>query len=192
VLVVGSSWEADEAVIFEALSEAVTSSHRLTQPILIIAPHEPSEANVERIFKKSGNAVRYSCWFEGSPPRHEEMSPPCLVIDNIGLLNTLYRYGTVAYIGGGFGKDIHNTLEPAAFGLPILFGPKYEKFEEARQFVARGAAFPVRNAEELVNILSKLQDPVFYKKASDAVKAYLEENRGATVKVMAFLEEKFK
>jgi len=192
VLVVGSSWEADEAVIFEALSEAVTSSHRLTQPILIIAPHEPSEANVERIFKKSGNAVRYSCWFEGSPPMHEEMSPPCLVIDNIGLLNTLYRYGTVAYIGGGFGKDIHNTLEPAAFGLPILFGPKYEKFEEARQFVARGAAFPVRNAEELVNILSKLQDPVFYKKASDAVKAYLEENRGATVKVMAFLEEKFK
>lgn len=60
------------------------------------------------------------------------------MIDNIGLLNTLYRYGTAAYIGGGFGKDIHNTLEPAAFGLPILFGPKYEKFEEARQFVARG------------------------------------------------------
>ncbi|MBC7775577.1 MAG: hypothetical protein H7246_09070 [Phycisphaerae bacterium] len=115
-----------------------------------------------------------------------------MVIDNIGLLNTLYRYGTVAYIGGGFGKGIHNTLEPAAFGLPILFGPKYEKFEEARQFVARGGAFAVRNAEELSVILEKLQDPVFYESASNAVRAYLEENRGATGSVMEFLEDKFR
>ncbi len=190
VLVVGSSWEPDEAVIFQALSESVTSSHRLT----IIAPHEPLESNVQRICKQAGNAVRYSGWSEVTPPRSSEMSPltsACLVIDNIGLLNTLYRYGSVAYIGGGFGKGIHNTLEPAAFGLPIFFGPKYEKFEEARQFVARGGAFPVQNAEELAAILGKLQDPVFYQKASNAVRAYLEENRGATEKVMGFLEEKF-
>ncbi|MFN0034612.1 MAG: 3-deoxy-D-manno-octulosonic acid transferase, partial [Saprospiraceae bacterium] len=105
--------------------------------------------------------------------------------------NTLYRYGTVAYIGGGFGRGIHNTLEPAAFGLPIIFGPKYEKFEEARQLVARGGAFPVRDAEELAAVLQKLQDPVFYQNASGAVRAYLEENRGATAKVMGFLEGEF-
>ncbi|MDO8368886.1 MAG: glycosyltransferase N-terminal domain-containing protein [Saprospiraceae bacterium] len=191
VLVVGSSWEPDEAVIFGALIEAVTQSHRLNIPKLIIAPHEPSEANVERICRQAGNAVRYSRWFKVIPSGSSEVSPSCLVIDNIGLLNTLYRYGTVAYIGGGFGKDIHNTLEPAAFGLPIIFGPKYEKFEEARQFVARGGAFPVRNAEELAAILGKLQDPVFYRNASDAVRAYLEENRGARGKVMTFLEKEF-
>ena len=229
VLVVGSSWEADESVILDSIR---TDTKHLK---LIIAPHEPSESNVMRIVKKVENAVRYSRWFEVTSPRHEEvssqtssrmpsgemspltsevssqtssgmpfgeMSPPrtsemtppqksYLIIDNIGLLNTLYRYGTVAYIGGGFGKGIHNTLEPAAFGLPIIFGPKYEKFEEARQFVSRGGAFSIRNSEELATILFKLQDPGFYKNASDAVLAYLEENRGATGKVMAFLEEIF-
>lgn len=201
VLVVGSSWEADESVILASIR--IDTKHLK----LIIAPHEPSESNVMRIVKQVENAVRYSRWFEVSsqtssgmpfgemsPPRTSEMTPPqksYLIIDNIGLLNTLYRYGTVAYIGGGFGKGIHNTLEPAAFGLPIIFGPKYEKFEEARQFVSRGGAFSIRNSEELATILFKLQDPGFYKNASDAVLAYLEENRGATGKVMAFLEDIF-
>jgi len=197
VLVVGSSWEADEVVIFQGLQLSVPSTRdKLSESMLkiIIAPHEPSEENVERICKQVGKTIRYSRWFELTPPRSSEMSDQaksCLVIDNIGLLNTLYRYGTIAYIGGGFGKSIHNTLEPAAFGLPILFGPKYEKFEEARQFVARGGAFSVQNAEELAGILLKLQDPVFYKKASQAVRSYLGENRGATGMVMGFLEEKF-
>jgi 3-deoxy-D-manno-octulosonic-acid transferase len=104
-------------------------------------------------------------------------------------LNTLYRYGTVAYIGGGFGKGIHNTLEPAAFGLPVIFGPRYEKFEEARQMVARGGAFSVGNSEEFEAVLTKLQDPVFYEKASQAVRGYLEESRGATAAILAYFEE---
>ena len=112
-----------------------------------------------------------------------------LIIDNIGLLNTLYRYGHIAYIGGGLGKGIHNTLEPAAFGLPVIFGPKYERFEEARQFVARGGAFVVRNADELAAVLLQLQDPGFYKNASQAVRGYLEENRGATEQVIAYLHK---
>jgi 3-deoxy-D-manno-octulosonic-acid transferase len=95
----------------------------------------------------------------------------------------------VAYIGGGFGKGIHNTLEPAAFGLPIIFGPKYEKFEEARQMVARGGAFSVKNSEEFEAVLKKLEDPVFYAKASRAVRGYLEESRGATAAVMAYLQK---
>jgi 3-deoxy-D-manno-octulosonic-acid transferase len=191
VLVIGSSWEHDEAVIFDTLSAANHSNLLPNRPTMIIAPHEPSEENVLRICRQAGNAVRYSRFFEVTPHEVSPQKNTSLVIDNIGLLNTLYRYGTIAYIGGGFGKSIHNALEPAAFGLPVIFGPKYEKFEEARQFVARGGAFPVRNAEELAAILGKLQDPVFYKKASDAVLGYLEESRGATEKVMAFLEDKF-
>ena len=189
-LVVGSSWEVDESVIFQAiqkgnLAKQFDSSHWK----LIIAPHEPSNANVQRIGQHLGNARCYSQFLLVAPV-HPETSH--LVIDNIGLLNTLYRYGTVAYIGGGFGKGIHNTLEPAAFGLPVIFGPKYEKFEEARQFVARGAAFPIQNAEDLAEILTKLEDPGFYQKASEAVRAYLEENRGATGKVLLFLEQRLR
>ncbi len=182
VLVVGSSWEADEAVILQALQ----LSENLNDTRLIIAPHEPSEKNVERICQQFAGAVRYS---EVSRQSSIVNRHSTLVIDNVGLLNTLYRYGTVAYIGGGFGKGIHNTLEPAAWGLPVIFGPKYEKFEEARQFVARGGAFAVRSEAELAEVLRRLQDPVFYQKASDAVREYLEESKGATEQVVAFLKK---
>lgn len=178
ILVVGSSWEPDESIIFEAIKQPGLGAWKL-----ILAPHEPSEVNVTRMMKQAKGVLRYS-QASKSPEGTQ------LLIDNIGLLNTLYRYGTVAYIGGGFGKGIHNTLEPAAFGLPIVFGPKYQKFEEARQFVARGGAFSIQNAEELAEILIKLQDPIFYQKASEAVLGYLEESRGATGKVMVFLAEK--
>ena len=186
-LVVGSSWEADETVIFQAIQkENLAKQSVKSNWKLIIAPHEPSAANVQRINQHLENAWPYSQLSNGTAAHPE---PSHLIIDNIGLLNTLYRYGTVAYIGGGFGKGIHNTLEPAAFGLPVIFGPKYEKFEEARQFVARGGAFPVQNAVELAAILTKLEDPDFYQRASGAVRAYLEENRGATEKVMLFIKE---
>ncbi|MEQ1747039.1 MAG: 3-deoxy-D-manno-octulosonic acid transferase, partial [Saprospiraceae bacterium] len=147
----------------------------------IIAPHEPTEKHLAQLLPRIARPwARHSTW-DGSPT-------DILVIDSIGLLNTLYRYGRVAYIGGGFGKGIHNTLEPAAFGLPILFGPKYDKFEEARQFVARGGAYSVRNTAELAAILQKLEDPVFYHKSSEAVSGYLEESRGATEQVVSFLQ----
>ena len=178
--IAGSSWEADEAVFLPVFQKPDFRHWKL-----IIAPHEPSESNVQRICSQIENAGRYS-----QIPRSARNDNRVLVIDNVGLLNTLYRYGTVAYIGGGFGKGIHNTLEPAAFGLPIILGPKYEKFEEARQFVARGGAFPVTNAEELEAVLKKLQDPIFYEKASRAVRGYLEENKGATERVLSFLRQK--
>ena len=179
--IAGSSWPADEAVFFPVFQKPAFQNWKL-----IIAPHEPSEENVRRICGQVENAVRYSQILPPKPRGRNDTR--CLVIDNVGLLNTLYRYCTVAYIGGGFGKGIHNTLEPAAFGLPIIFGPKYEKFEEARQFVARGGAFPVHDSEELAAVLEKLQDPDFYEKASRAVRGYLEESKGATGKVVAFLE----
>ncbi len=128
VFVIGSSWEIDEAMLFPVLKLPEFQHYKI-----IVAPHEPSERNVARICGQFEHAVPYSK-FESIAATGAKV----LVIDNIGLLNTLYRYGSIAYIGGGLGKDIHNTLEPAALGLPIIFGPKYDKFEEARQFVARG------------------------------------------------------
>lgn len=177
-LIAGSTWPADEDILLPVLHDPAFAHLRW-----IIAPHEPSEKHLAQLLPRISRPwVRHSTW-DGAPT-------DVLVIDSIGLLNTLYRYGRVAYIGGGFGKGIHNTLEPAAFGLPVIFGPKYEKFEEARQFVARGGAFPVHDAAELAKVLKKLEDPVFYQKASDAVLGYLEESRGATESVVDFLEQR--
>lgn len=185
VFIAGSSWQPDEAVFLPLLSRLMASSHLTAAHAwkLIIAPHDPSADNVTRILQSAGpGAIRYS---QATPASAREAD--ILIIDNIGLLNTLYRYGTVAYIGGGFGKGIHNTLEPAAFGLPVLFGPKYTKFEEARQFVTRGGAFPVHHTGELAAVLEKLQNPEEYRRASDAVRGYLEQSKGATERILSFL-----
>ncbi|MBL7796347.1 MAG: 3-deoxy-D-manno-octulosonic acid transferase [Saprospiraceae bacterium] len=177
-LIAGSTWPADEDILLPVLHDPAFGHLRW-----IIAPHEPSEKHLAQLLPRISRPwVRHSIW-DGAPTE-------VLVIDSIGLLNTLYRYGRVAYIGGGFGKGIHNTLEPAAFGLPVIFGPKYEKFEEARQFVARGGAFPVHDAAELAEVLKKLDDPDFYQKASAAVQGYLKESQGATESVVDFLEQR--
>lgn len=173
-LIAGSTWPADEAVLLPLMRRPGLEALRW-----IIAPHEPSEKVLAGLLPALPRPfLRYSGVSAGEAAHLS--SADVLVIDNIGMLNTLYRYGWVAYIGGGFGKGIHNTLEPAAFGLPVIFGPRYEKFEEARQFVARGGAFAVENSEGVARVLHHLMDPDNYRKASEAVKAYLEENRGAT------------
>lgn len=176
ILIAGSTWPADEQLLLPLLQLPA-----LEQLRWIIAPHEPSEKHLAQLTAKiSQPHIRYSEW-DGEQPAK------ILLIDSIGLLNSLYRYGWVAYIGGGFGKGIHNTLEPAAFGLPVVFGPGYHKFEEARQFVARGGAFPVENTAALAAVLQKLQNPEAYQKAACAVQEYLEESRGATQQIIAYL-----
>ncbi len=182
LLIAGSTWPPDEAILTE-----VMRSDTFEEMKWVFAPHDPSPAAVARLSalcppEESGPLLTYT---QADVSSAEQASN--LVIDNVGLLNTLYRYGHIAYIGGGLGKGIHNTLEPAAFGLPIIFGPKYERFEEARQFVARGGAFVVRDAAALSDVLRQLQDADFYENASRAVLGYLEENRGATEQVVAFL-----
>jgi 3-deoxy-D-manno-octulosonic-acid transferase len=103
------------------------------------------------------------------------------------MLNTLYRYGHLAYIGGGFGKSIHNTLEPAAYGLPLIFGPEYSKFEEAVQFVARGGAISISDSTGFENALGLLVRKPQKDTASAAVLGYLRESEGATVKAMEWV-----
>jgi len=184
LLIAGSTWPPDETLIVEALRRSAADGLKV-----VFTPHDPSPKSVAQILAllptdEFGNTLTYS---SASPETATLASG--LIIDNVGMLNTLYRYGTIAYIGGGFGKGIHNTLEPAAFGLPVIFGPKYEKFEEARQFVARGGAFVVRNPEEMAVTLEKLRHPEYYGKAVQAVRGYLEESKGATVRILSFLKQ---
>ena len=179
-LVCGSTWPADEAMLFEVLKKPEWAHLKV-----IVAPHEVSEAHVLDILDRIGEpdqTLRYA--------QADDISVSgarWLIIDNIGLLNTLYRYGWAAYIGGGFGKGIHNTLEPAAWGLPVLFGPKYHKFEEAKQMVALGGAFSVSDAQAFEQVLKQLNDPISHRQASEAVLGYLNSQKCATDIILQYI-----
>jgi 3-deoxy-D-manno-octulosonic-acid transferase len=113
-----------------------------------------------------------------------------LIIDSMGMLSRLYYYATVTYVGGGFKSGIHNTLEAVVYGKPILFGPKYHKFKEARDLIEAGAAFSITNSEELkLKMDHLLNAPSELSKAGNAAKKYVEENIGATRKVIQYIQE---
>jgi 3-deoxy-D-manno-octulosonic-acid transferase len=108
-----------------------------------------------------------------------------LIIDNIGMLSSLYMYATVAYIGGGFGKGIHNILEALAYGKPVCFGPKYKKFQEAKDIIQLGGGVSVTTAAELQPVLeSWLYSDEEYKQVSDVCKNYVQNNKGTSAKIM--------
>jgi 3-deoxy-D-manno-octulosonic-acid transferase len=108
-----------------------------------------------------------------------------LIIDNIGMLSSLYRYGSVAYIGGGFGKSIHNTLEAAVYSIPVVFGPAFGKFNEAIELIESGGGYGVQSAAELKNILDKLlQNEVLRADAGASAGSYVRSNTGATEKIL--------
>jgi len=100
------------------------------------------------------------------------------------MLSSLYQYGTIAFIGGGFGKNIHNILEPATFGLPIIFGPKYQNFNEAKQLIQLGGAFSIASSEDFKKTIERLSKPDALKKAASASKKYVLSNIGATDKIL--------
>jgi 3-deoxy-D-manno-octulosonic-acid transferase len=183
ILMAGSTWGPDEALL-----AGLWENQELCQGWkLIIAPHEIGASHLEQIEQKFGiQCIRYSQFqFE----KHANRS--VLIIDNIGMLSALYRYATIAYIGGGFGTGIHNTLEPMAFGLPVVFGPKYQKFEEAVVNVQTGGAFVVRGQEEFNQVFSRLIDQAYRDEASSAVQLYLKKNLGATSKIIQKLASFF-
>lgn len=179
ILVVGSSWPEDERILADFINE---KSAHFSEWKYIIAPHEIEEKkleNLEALLKQP--VIRYSFLKNEQKQLQGEISKPnILIIDNIGMLSALYRYGKVAYIGGGFGTGIHNTLEPIAFGLPVIFGPKYQKFEEANYLVQSKGGFSIKNTQELEKVMIQLEKKDFYQKASENAKAYILKNQGAT------------
>ncbi len=175
VLIIGSSWTEDLAVLTPLLRRY---QHELR---FIVAPHEISEANLLAVETAlPSRTLRYSRATPASAPQAR-----LLLIDNVGLLSQLYRYGHFAYVGGAFGKGLHNTLEAAAFGLPLFFGPTYTKFQEAVDLVALGCAFPVHTAEELHTTFGRLfHDEAARLRAQDAALDYVHEQAGATARIL--------
>ncbi len=177
IFVVGSLWPEDLEVLAPFINE-----HRQSLKF-ILAPHEISEPFITQIEQSmSAKTVRYSRATENI----ENYS--VLIIDNIGMLSKLYRYGEFAYIGGAFGKGLHNILEAACYGVPIFFGNKnYQKFLEAKDLVIRGGAFAVENHTDLKKNFELLNNnPENFSLACEVTRSYVKENLGATSKIISF------
>lgn len=170
LMVIGSSWPADLAVLLP-----IIESFRELK--FIVAPHEIKERDIESLIRTLKRpAVRYSQLQSTKPNRAD-----VLVIDNIGLLSSLYGYADFAYVGGAFGRGLHNILEAAVFGIPVFFGSNYEKFKEATDLIRAEGAFSVRNAQELSEKLTELlRNEDIRKNYGSMNKRYVYGQRGAS------------
>lgn len=184
IWVAGSTWPVDENMLFSFWSRQLPVDWKI-----IIAPHDISEGHIEQIESRSPlPCLRYSRLREDAT---RSIGKRILIIDNIGMLSALYQYGRIAYIGGGFGKAIHNLLEPIAFGLPVIFGPRHEKFQEALALKQSGGGFAINNAEDLSAAFRQLQQEAPYRQASASALEYLNKNRGSTDKILSYCTKTF-
>ncbi len=174
LLVAGSTWKPDEDLLVPFINEQKGMK-------FILVPHEVTPSNVNRLLKLLKRpVVLYSRADEATVCEYD-----VLVVDSVGLLSSIYRYGTYAYIGGGFGVGIHNILEAATFGMPLFFGPNYHKFREACQLVESEAAFPVTSAGQFRERLLNLADnPKKVEEISQTAFRYVQNHRGATQRVI--------
>lgn len=182
ILVAGSTWPADEQILAQSLS-ALPSGWKV-----ILAPHETHEAHIRSLQQLFGaEQVLFSELKAGVSGEGKRL----LIIDNIGMLSSLYGYGKLAYIGGGFATSgIHNVLEPAAFGLPVIFGPRYEKFVEARMLASLGLCFPIKTSAELKTKLDELcTDEARRKELTASIHHFMQREKGATQRIMVLLTE---
>lgn len=170
-LVLGSSWEEDEKM----LASVLPAFPKLK---VILAPHEIHEEHIKQIEKIIPNSVRYSSFNSESQAEQQ-----VLIIDSIGHLSHLYQFAKLSYIGGGFGAGIHNTLEAAAHGSPVIFGPNHEKFAEAKGLIECEAALSFHSSEELKQGIKHFLKN--NKKAANAAFQYVEQHQGATQKILS-------
>ena len=206
VIVAGSTWEEDEIELLHFVK---------VHPEIkfIIAPHEIDETNLKDVKDEFPNSIFYSALVtensteksdsktkNNQHPNNEQQktsnelpsTPNVLIIDNIGMLSRLYKYATVTYVGGGFGADgVHNVLEAAVYGKPVIFGPVYQKFDEAVGLVNAGAGISVDGPVSLelaLNVL--LNNEAERKRRGEAAKHFVYKNAGASKKIIQFIQEK--
>jgi 3-deoxy-D-manno-octulosonic-acid transferase len=183
VFVAGSTWEVDEEVILPAFIKLAQYDKDV---ILIIAPHEPTLVHLEKIendFAKEINTIRFSFLNNYKNER-------VIIVDSIGILLTLYTYADAAFVGGSFKQNIHNILEAAVYGIPVLFGPKIEKSAEAFELMKRGGGIMIKNKKEAYRQLRTLfNNEKLRKEKGEISYKFVQENLGATERM---LEEIYK
>lgn len=173
-IVVGSSWPDDELLIQKTLAH-------FPQITLIIAPHNVEAERVKHIEDcfKDRKCIKFS-----QLQAYDKNNHDVVIIDSIGILSRLYQYGFLAYIGGGFNKGIHNILEASCYGKPIIFGPNYQKFQEAVSLIEEGGAFSVNTEEDLSRLISNfINNPELTQKCSVISKDFTQRNTGATMSI---------
>ncbi len=167
LIIIGSSWPQDEEILIPWINE--------TEKKILIAPHNVDDAHIQGIVKKvTRPLVRYTQCSTG-------MNAEVLILDTIGHLASAYRYGTIAYVGGGFSGSLHNILEPAVFGLPVIFGPKHTRFPEAGAFIQSGFGFSVSTTEELRQSMECIEED--YAEISQKESEFVEQNAGASQRI---------
>lgn len=178
VFVAGSSWPPDEDLFIEYFN-----AHPELK--LIIAPHVIGESHLSEIVGKLKRPyLRYTQANEENVKQAD-----CLIIDCYGLLSSIYRYGEIAYIGGGFGVGIHNVLEAAVYGVPVMFGPNNKRFREAQQLLQSGGGFEIHDETDFNALTDKLlTDATFLKQAGNAAGHYVKGNAGAADKVLSMVD----
>lgn len=179
VFVIGSSWPSDEAIILPIINNQNWIKK------VIIAPHNVDKKHVKQL--TNGLKKAYSCYTEVNSEIPKESQ--ILVLDCIGVLADAYKYGEFAYVGGAFGTGLHNILEPAGFGLPVVFGPKFSKFPEAYDFIERGIGFSVESQTELSSKINHIKQ--YLEELKSNVLDFTNQQKGARNKVLEVLEQQF-
>ncbi len=180
-IIAGSTWPPDESILQKTLNA-------LNDLKLIIAPHEIHGDHITQLQQLFPGCLLYSQLSAGSRAAGESN---VLIIDNIGLLSRIYRYAHTTYIGGAFGAGLHNTLEAAVYGKPVLFGPEYSKYMEAVGLIEAGAGFSISNEAECIATVKQLTgDKALYDSTCQAALSFCYRHKGATGKIMGFIQEK--
>lgn len=174
VLVAGSTWPPDEEIIFKYFNQH-------TEQRLIIAPHVVSDSHLQEIEHRTTRpTVRLS---QATPENIRQAH--CLIIDGYGLLSSIYRYGTMAYVGGGFGVGIHNVPEAAVYGIPVVVGPNNTNFREVKELLALGGTFEIHDIAEYSELMQRFaQVEDFRAQSGQKAKEYIEKGRGAAQKIL--------
>lgn len=173
-VIIGSSWPEDEEIIVRFILKNPDRK-------FIIAPHNVDDQHVKELQEKlAGRAVLFT---------DDQTGGHVLILNTIGHLASAYSYGNVAYVGGGFSGNLHNILEPAVFGLPVIFGPKFKRFPEAFQFIHLGIGYAVKDLEGFENAYSRIMAQSG--ELSTITINFVEKNRGASVKVLDHIEQVF-
>lgn len=181
LLIAGSTWEEDEKIL-------ATYSKINPELKFIIVPHEIRPQHLNSIKRNFNNAMFYS---DLGKNKQFENNVDVLIVDSIGLLSSLYQYADITYIGGGFNKGIHNTLEAAVYGKPVVFGPRYQKFEEAKALIKNNAGCSIDNFKSLQSALDTLlTNSNKLKSAGENAKRFVYENKGATEKITHYIKLK--
>lgn len=179
-LVAGSTWPKDEAVLL-----AYINKHAKSDEKFIIAPHNMHRQAIDDLSEKiHAKTLLYSQADKASIHQAQ-----VCIIDSIGILSSVYAYADVAYVGGGFGAGIHNILEPAVYRIPVIIGPNYQKFQEAKDLIEKGGCFEIASSDALHQWLQRLyKNPGLMRESGTVSGNYVAENTGATATIIQYIE----